>query len=360
MTGITPSPPPAHDLPRTGQAGHEVQPSAAEPQPEVPRAGLRQRLAWASFKNIGAIYVWLLLIVIFSIWVPSTFPVYATVKEILNEDAITGLVALALVLPLAAGVFDLSIGYNLGFCNVLCAWLLVSGGLSVPLTLVITVAAALLIGVLNAVVVVVAKIDSFIGTLATGFLLLAGITVVAGQTEIVGPKLSSGFFEGIANSGIAGIDYSVVYMIIVAAIIWVVLEFTVSGRWFYATGFNLDAARLAGIPVKRLRFIVLLISALVAGGIAGIAVTSQIASGTSTVGPPYLLNAFAAAFLGATQLKQGRFNAWGTLIAVLMLGTGTVGLGLAGAPDWASSVFTGVVLLAALAVTRAERSGSLG
>ena len=360
MTGIPPSRPPAHDLPLTGPTGHVVQPSAAGRQPDVHRAGLRRRLAWMSFKNIGAIYVWLLLIVVFSIWVPDTFPVYATVKEVLNEDAITGLVALALVLPLSAGVFDLSIGYNLGFCNVLCAWLLVSGGLSVPLTLVITVAAALLIGVMNAVVVVVAKIDSFIGTLATGFLLLAGITVVAGQTEIVGPKLSSGFFEGIANSGIAGIDYSVVYMVAVAAIIWVVLDYTVAGRWFYATGFNLDAARLAGIPVKRLRFIVLLVSALVAGGIAGIAVTSQIASGTSTVGPPYLLNAFAAAFLGATQLKHGRFNAWGTLIAVLMLGTGTAGLGLAGAPDWASSVFTGVVLLAALAVTRAERSGSLG
>jgi ribose/xylose/arabinose/galactoside ABC-type transport system permease subunit len=358
MTGITPGRPPAPDLPPAPQTGNMDRLDTG--RAGIGRAGLRQRLAWMSFKNIGAIYVWLLLIVVFSVWAPDTFPQYATVTEVLNEDAITGLMALALVLPLAAGVFDLSIGYNLGFCNVLCAWLLVSGGISVPLAIVITIAAALLVGVMNAVVVVIAKIDSFIGTLATGFLLLAGITIVAGSTEIVGSKLSSGFFEEIANSGIAGIDYSVIYMLVVAVIIWIVLEFTVAGRWLYATGFNPDAARLAGIPVRRLRFIVLLVSALVAGGIAGITVTSGIASGTSTVGPPYLLNAFAAAFLGATQLKQGRFNAWGTLIAVLMLGTGTAGLGLAGAPDWASSVFTGVVLLLALAVTRAERSGSLG
>jgi len=359
MTGIPPRRATAVDQSSpVGTTGQEAT-AAGVAEPAAP-ARRRGRFAWASFKNIGAVYVWILLIVVFSAWTPDKFPTWATVQQILNEQAITGLVALALVLPLSAGVFDLSIGYNLGFCNVLCAWLLTSGGVSVPLTLLITVVASVLVGVVNAVVVVGARIDSFIGTLATGFLLLAGITVIAGQTQIVGPKLSAGFFQAIANSGVGGIDFTVLYMVAAAAIIWVILEFTVAGRWLYATGYNLDAARLAGIPVKRLKFIVLLVSALIAGGVAGIAVTSQIASGTSTVGPPYLLNAFAAAFLGATQLRQGRFNAWGTLIAVLMLGTGTVGLGLAGAPDWASSVFTGVVLLLALAVTRAERSGSLG
>jgi ribose transport system permease protein len=360
MTGIPPHPTSAGDQSLAEHAGTPASPVATATVPTPERPSRVSRFGWLSFKNIGAIYVWIVLIVIFSFWAPSTFPTWATVQQILNEQAITGLVALALVLPLAAGVFDLSIGYNLGFANVLLAWLIVSGGVSVGLSLVITVVAALMVGVVNAIVVVVARIDSFIGTLATGFLLLAGITVIAGQTQIVGQKLSSGFFEGIGNAGIGGIDYSVLYMVVVAAIIWAILQFTVVGRWLYATGFNLDAARLAGIPVKRLKFIVLLASALIAGGVAGIAVTSQIASGTSTVGPPYLLNAFAAAFLGATQLRQGRFNAWGTLIAVLMLGTGTVGLGLAGAPDWASSVFTGVVLLLALAVTRAERAGSLG
>src|ERR1700733_13930819 len=164
MSGIPPHRTPALDQSPTNHSGQLAAPAVTESETPARRRG---RFAWMSFKNIGAIYVWILLIVIFSIWAPSTFPTGATVQQILNEQAITGLVALALVLPLSAGVFDLSIGYNLGFCNVLCAWLIVSGGISVSLTVVITIVAALLVGVVNATVVVVFKIDSFIGTLAT-------------------------------------------------------------------------------------------------------------------------------------------------------------------------------------------------
>lgn len=336
-------------------------PDASEPaQAPASRAGSSphqgHRVARAlSFRNIGAVYVWIGLIILFSIWAPNTFPKWATVQQILSENAMTGLVALSLVIPLASGVFDLSIGYALGLCNVFCAWLIVHAGMGVAPALILTLVAALVIGLVNAFIVVVAKIDSFIATLATGSLLLAGITLVAGQAEIVSVKLTNGFFYDIANATIGGISITAVYFLIAAAIIWYVLERTVAGRWIYATGFSADAARLAGVPTRKLRFIALIISALLAGGITGIAVTSQIGAGDTTVGPPYLLSAFAAAFLGATQLRRGRFNAWGTLIAVLLLGTGQTGLSLATTAAWAPSVFTGVVLILALAVTRAER-----
>ncbi|MDT4935615.1 MAG: ribose transport system permease protein, partial [Pseudonocardiales bacterium] len=134
----------------------------------------------------------------------------------------------------------------------------------------------------------------------------------------------------------------------------------------YATGFNPDAARLANIRVDRLRFCSLLVSATIAG-LAGVCLASSLSAGSPSAGTPYLLPAFASVFVGATQFKNGRFNAWGTIVAVLMLGTGTIGLGLASAPPWASDMFTGVVLLAALGATglqrrslRAGRTGSLG
>ena len=81
----------------------------------------------------------------------------------------------------------------------------------------------------------------------------------------------------------------------------------------------------------------------------------MLGSGSPSAGTPYLLPAFAAAFLGATQLKHGRFNAGGTLIAVLLLGTGVTGLALANAPQWAGDMFVGVVLIAALALTGLQR-----
>lgn len=330
-----------------------------QPEPPVAAQGGRRWAKALSFKNIGAIYTFIGIVIVFSFWAPKTFPTYTTVAQVLNENSITGLMALSLIIPLSAGVFDLSIGYSLGLCNVLVAHLIVGDGMSPWLAIVLTLVCAFGIGLLNAIVVVIFKIDSLIATLATGSLLLAGITIVSGQTEIVGPGLSNGIFEELGNVGVHGIDLPVFYMLVVALIIWFVLERTVGGRWLYATGYNPDASRLAGIPVNRLRFISLIVSALVAGGISGICVTSQIAAGSATVGPPYLLNAFAAAFLGATQLRQGRFNPWGTLIAVLLLGAGTTGLALANTPSWAPSVFTGVVLLVALGITRAERRASL-
>ena len=87
-------------------------------------------------------------------------------------------------------------------------------------------------------------------------------------------------------------------------------------------------------------------------GATGIVLASTLGSGSPTAGTPYLLPAFAAAFLGATQLKHGRFNAGGTIIAVLLLGTGVTGLALANAPQWAGDMFVGVVLIAALARDR--------
>ncbi len=340
----------------------EATPSSPDPQAPPPASerstGERVRQA-LSFRNIGAVYVWILLIIVFSFWAPETFPQWDTVRQVLNQNAVTALVALSLIIPLSSGMFDLSIGYALGLCNVVCAYFIVRAGIGIEVAIVLTLLVSLAIGIINATVVVGFKIDSFIATLATGSLLLAGITLTTGQSEIVGPGLTTGFFSDIANADVGGISLSVVYMLIVAVAIWFVLEHTVAGRWFYATGFNGDAARLAGIPVRRLQFLSLIVSAVIAGGIAGITVTSQIGSGSTTVGPPFLLNSFAAAFLGATQLRQGRFNAWGTLIAVFMLGTGTAGLGLAGAPVWAPSVFVGVVLLLALGITRAERNAAL-
>jgi ribose transport system permease protein len=183
--------------------------------------------------------------------------------------------------------------------------------------------------------------------------LQAFVALISGDASITGLRLSQGFAK-LGQDPIAGLTPGVYYLVLVALALWYVLEHTGVGRRFYATGFNAEASRLAGIATQRLRFASLIVSALIAG-FAGIVLASNLTSGSPTSGTSYLLPAFAAAFLGATQLRAGRFNAWGTVIAVLMLGTGISGLGLAAAPAWAPSMFTGVVLIAALALTGAQR-----
>jgi ribose transport system permease protein len=207
-------------------------------------------------------------------------------------------------------------------------------------------------------VVVALRIDSFIATLATGSLIQALITMATGDTPILDIKLSGGFSK-IGQTDIAGVTLPVFYAVLVALAIWYLLEHTATGRRLYATGFNPDAAKLAGVPIDRLRFMSLIASGGLAGA-AGIVLASTLQSGSPSAGSPYLLPAFAAAFLGATQLKHGRFNAWGTIIAVLLLGTGTTGLALANAPQWAANMFVGVVLIASLAVTGLQRRATAG
>ncbi|MFF7946380.1 ABC transporter permease [Streptomyces griseorubiginosus] len=303
-----------------------------------------------SFRTIGAVYVWLVIVVLFSVWAPDTFPTAITVKQVLNGNAVAGLVALSVVPPLAARVFDLSVAYTMSLTSVLTAHFLVSTGLGPFTAIALAMGAALLVGVVNALVVVVLRVDSFIATLATGALIQSLITMVTNDSSITGVQLLAKPFASIAQLDAGGVTLPVLYMLLTALAIWFVLEHTATGRRLYATGFNADAARLQGVRTDRLRFATLVASALLSG-FAGVVFASSVGSGSPTAGSPYLLSAYAAAFVGATQLRAGRFNAWGTVIAVLLLGTGITGLGLATSAQWAASLFTGSVLIVALVLT---------
>jgi ribose transport system permease protein len=343
---------PVHEAAEQPAARDQAAPART---PSPPASGLVHDLA---FDRIGAVYVWLGIIVLFSLWAPETFPSLATAKQILNSNAITALAALAITIPLAARVFDLSFAGVMTLTGVTVAHLIAKDGVPLIPAIALALAVGLAVGAINGVVVVVMRIDSFIGTLATGSLIAALITMVTHEVPITDAKLG-GAFADIGQTSVGGVTLAVVYCAVVAVAIWYLLEHTATGRRLYATGFNPDAARLAGVGVDRLRFLSLVASGGLAGA-TGIILASTLGSGSPSAGSPYLLPAFAAAFLGATQLKNGRFNAGGTIIAVLLLGTGVTGLALANAPQWAGDMFVGVVLIAALALTGLQRRTTAG
>lgn len=315
-------------------------------------ARVRRGLA---FNKIGAVYVWILICIVFAIWAPQTFPTTATIKQVLNTNAITALAALSITIPLACRIFDLSFAATMTLTGVVTAHFLVGGTGLVP-AIAIGLLVGVAVGLFNGFVVVVMRIDSFIGTLATGSLISALVTMVTNDNSIIGIRLT-GSFAALGQNSIDGFQYPVFYAAAVAVVLWYLLEHTATGRRIYATGFNSEGSRLAGVKTRRLQFASLVVSGTLAGA-TGIVLASQTASGSPTAGTPYLLPAFAASFLGATQLKHGRFNSFGTLIAVLLLGTGTTGLALVNAPTWASDMFVGVVLIASLALTGVQQRGT--
>jgi ribose transport system permease protein len=199
------------------------------------------------------VYVWALIVVVFAIWVPSTFLTTQTAKQILDNNAVVALLGLSLIIPLSARVFDLSIGLTASLSGVLSSYLVLHG---VPVAAAVgaALAACLGVGLFNAFVVVTLGVDSFIATLATGALISAVMIMITNGIPLTGAKLGGSFAE-ISQKTVAGITLPVVYYVVVAAILWFVLEHTATGRRIYATGFNRESARLSGVPTERLRFI---------------------------------------------------------------------------------------------------------
>jgi ribose transport system permease protein len=335
----------------SGQVTAEKKRAAPPAEDEV-----LHRRSWASRLgpgNIGAIYVLVLEIIIFSAWAPSTFPHMATVKQVVDAYAITALAALAILIPLSARTFDLSFAAVMSLSGVAAARFIVKDHMSLPVAFILAIGVALIIGIINGIVVVGLRVDSFIGTLATGSLVGAFITYLTHDNPVNSTKLA-GTFTSMSQKVVGGVVLVVWWALILAVILYLFMEFTSTGRRLYATGFNPDAAKLAGVRVDRLRFCSLLTSSALAG-FAGIMLASSLSSGSPTAGNSYLLPAFAASFVGATQFKRDRMNSPGTIVAVLMLGTGIVGLGLVNAPLWWPQMFTGVVLILALAASSLQQ-----
>ncbi|HEX4016550.1 MAG TPA: ABC transporter permease [Frankiaceae bacterium] len=301
-----------------------------------------------SYRNIGAVYVWIVLIIIFTAWKYSLFWHVQTAKTVLNQYSITGLAALSIVVPLASGIFDLSIGSTMGLAGVGAGWLFQHTSWNPAFVFILVLLGSVVVGLFNSLVVVLLRIDSFIGTLATGAV-LGAITLGVSGDQTFTARINGGFSRT-ASASWGGIQIPVLYMFVLLVVLGYFLEQTTSGRYCYASGYNAEVARLVGVRVGRLRTLSLVISATMAG-FAGLILTAQIQAADPTNGPSYLIPAFSAAFLGATQFRHGRFNPWGVIVAVLMLGTGSVGLLLAGSPTWAPQIFQGAVLIAAVGVT---------
>ena len=292
-------------------------------------------------QRISAVYVLIVLIGVFAVWVPDTFLTTTNLKTILVQQAITAILAIAIVLTLSAGCFDLSAGATLGLSAILSAWLLGIEQQSIVLAVILALGAGLVVGAVNGLLIAGFRIDSFIATLGVSSVLVGIITGISGGDNIIGLPVG---FQNIAISEFLGLQMAFWYMLVLAVVVWFILEHTPVGRYIYATGGGSETARLAGVPTARVIVFATVIAGLIAG-FAGILATGSLGGGSPAVGPPYLLPALSAAFLGSTQFKGGRPNVWGAVLAVYVLATGVKGLQLAGAPFWIPDVFNGLALL---------------
>lgn len=305
----------------------------------TPRSGRLQ------FDRFSGLYLWALFIVVFTVWRPQTFPTMNTVHAVASTQAVGTMLAIAILVPLAAGVYDLSAGAVINFSTILVSVLQTVHGWAMWPSIGVTIGCCLLIGVVNGFIVVRLGVNSFIATLGAAAIIGALQSVVTGQQQPLPPQ-ADGWSE-LTQRSVLGFQIVVLYMFVLAFVVWWALAHTPAGRYVQAVGGNAEAARLSGVAVGRWTWLSLICSATI-GGLAGVCYASL--SGPSLAfGPGLLLPAFAAAFLGSTQLQPGRFNVWGTILAVFVLATGVKGLQLVTSVQWLSDMFNGVALVAAVA-----------
>ena len=327
------------------QASANTENKAAE-QPVDPAAAPRKRRLNLGLDRFSGLYVLAAIIIIFGFLVPDLFLTVTNARILAGSEAITAIVALGLIVPIACGNFDLSIAGTLGLSVCVVIWMQSNGHGWVP-GILAALLMGLLVGVINATVVVKLGVDSFIATLGMTSILLAAAYAVTGGTQIfsgVSPD-----FLTIGQTIVFGLPLPVFYMIVLAIVMWWLLEYTPIGRYLYAVGGNAQAARLAGVRVDRITTGAFMLSGLVAS-FAGIVLAAQLGSASPGVGTSYLLPAFSAVFLGATQIRPGRVNVLGTLVAIFLLATGVKGLQLVGTPTYVDDLFNGLALIIAVAL----------
>jgi ribose transport system permease protein len=306
----------------------------------------------AMVERLGVPALLVILLIVFTISLPDTFFTSRNLAGILSTEDIGLVLALGGVIPLVCGEFDLSIGYVLSFSSMETAVLTLQHGMNVWLASLISILTAAAIGVVNAVMVLYLHINSFIATLASGTV-LSGITLLISKSTIVTGTLPESFVN-LGNGGPGGVAPGVFIAFGLGLVIYFVLEHMPAGRRMEAIGQGRDAARLAGVRVKGLVFTSLVASAAIAG-LAGVLNTATQGSADPSVGAGFLLPALAAAFLGATTIRPGKFNIIGTILSVLLLAVGVNGLSQLGAPQWVGPVFNGGVLLLAVGAAQLRR-----
>jgi ribose transport system permease protein len=289
----------------------------------------------------------LLLLLMFSILLPETFPTALNARSIISDKAIIAMLSLAVMIPMSCGKIDLTVGYGIVLWHVLAISLQSMFGLPWPVAVIVVILIAGFVGLLNGILVEVARIDSFIATLGTGTVLYALALWHTGGRQVVA-TLPKGFIA-LNGTMIFGLPITGFYVMGLAIIMWLLLERMPLGRYLYAIGANPKAAALNGIPTEKFTMGAFIASGALTG-LAGVLLASKLRIGQASVGLEYLLPALVGAFLGSTTIRPGRVNVWGTMVGIAILAIGIAGIQQLGGSFFVEPLFNGVTLLIAIGI----------
>lgn len=309
------------------------------------------RLDWrGAFARYGLLLALVVLIAVFSLAKPDSFPTVDNAKSILTSMAPLAIIACGLTVVLVMGDFDLSFGSIVGLGGAVAIVLQTRHGMAWQAAIVLALLLAVCAGVINGYLVAYAGLPSFILTLAMSIVLL-GVEYVFTDQQTISTGVANGYTELGQSTPLLGLNSQIWVALGVAVALWIVLEKSEIGRYMYAVGGGAEAARLSGVNTRFLRLVGFVVVAI-AAAVAGILLTSLSAASTPNMGSPYLLPAFAAVFLGTAVFKPGQFQIAGTIVGALLLSVIQTGLTMLALTTAAINIIEGVILIVAVMSSR--------
>lgn len=294
--------------------------------------------------RVGILMVLVALVLLMAIIAPN-FNRVDNLLNIARAISINAILAAGMTVVILTGGIDLSVGSTIAVSGVV-AVIAAIAGVPAPLAVLLGMAVGALCGLVNGWLTAYLALAPFIVTLGTmTFLRGLAYTITDGQ-PIVSSSLN---FRDLGNGYVGPIPVPVIVMVVVYAVVWFVLERTRYGRHVYAVGGNAEAAKLAGVRVKRVITSVYVLAGACAG-LAGVIFAARVISAQPTAGTGYELDAIAAVVLGGTSLAGGRGRIVGTLIGSVILGVLSTGLILLNVQFFTQLLIKGVVIILAVAI----------
>jgi ribose transport system permease protein len=305
------------------------------------RPSTRHHTLYAVLGRYSLVILLGLLIVGFSLARPASFFTVNNFQGIFVNQVVVVFAAIGVIWPLIVGELDLSIGYIVGLSQALVVGLMTMQHVPPSVAVAISIAVCTFAGLINGLLIIKIGLNSLIVTLATGNFIFGLVLWYTGGT-ILFQGIPAQFLL-ISSGSLFYVPLPIWYAIILVVVVELVLGYLPAGRRLYAVGGNRRAALLTGIAVPWTVIAAFCLSGLICG-LGGIIIASRLASAQPELGPSFLLPAFASAFLGATTVRPGRYNALGTLVAVYLIAVIVAGLQQLGVPFWVEHVVYGLAL----------------
>lgn len=302
-----------------------------------------------NLRDAGTLIGLLIIIITFSFLSPVFFTI-PNLLNILQQSSINALIALGMTLVIISGGIDLSVGPTAALSAVLGATMMVAG-VPVPLAILATLGIGAICGVFSGSLVAYAGLQPFIVTLGGLSLFRAVALIYTGGNPVFGIPTE---FRSLINSEIFGIPTPIVIVAVIALVLWTVMNKTPLGEYILAVGGNEEAARVAGVPVKRTKVTVFVISGTLAS-LASLILIGRLGAAEPTIGNLWELDAIAAAAIGGASLMGGKGSVVGTIIGAIILGALRNGLTLLNIQAFYQLLATGLIIIIAMLIDRATR-----